>query len=78
MPYDIDQHAQNTALEELMASKQPSWEGTILAFMVILSVLIGVGYVIALNFRIPVPWLALTIIALGIALGARFARKQRP
>jgi hypothetical protein len=60
-----------------MASKQPSWEGTILAFMVILSVLIGVGYVIALNFGIPVPWLALTIIALGIALGARFARKQR-
>jgi hypothetical protein len=60
-----------------MPSKQPSWEGTILAFMVILSVLIGVGYVIALNFGIPVPWFALTIIAFVVALGARFARKER-
>ncbi len=60
-----------------MPSKQPSWEGTILAFMVILSVFIGVGYVISLNFRVPVPWLVLVMLALGIALGARFTRRNR-
>lgn len=60
-----------------MPRKQPSWEGTILAFMVMLSVFIGVGYVVALNFRTPVPWLALVILALAIALGTRYTRNRQ-
>jgi hypothetical protein len=59
-----------------MQPKKPSWEGTILAFMMTLSVLMGSAYVIALNFRLPIPWLALVALAVAIAIGARVHRQR--
>lgn len=60
-------------------SQQPSsWEGTILAFVVILSILIGIGYTIAINFGLPIPWLAIVLVAVAIVYGARHRRRRSP
>jgi hypothetical protein len=54
-----------------MGSRHPSWEGLILAFVMIFTVLLGVVYAVAIVFRFAVPWLAILILsAVGtIALG---------
>jgi Flp pilus assembly protein TadB len=54
-----------------MPEKSPGWEGTILAFVMIATVLIGVAYSIALVYAIPVPWAILLIIAAIAALWLR-------
>lgn len=59
-----------------MAPKQ-SWEGTILAFVLILTVLMGIGYTIGMTYLISVPWPVLVLIALIGALGLRFYRRSR-
>ncbi len=60
-----------------MSEPRGSWEGTILNFVVILSVLMGVAYVLAINFRLPIPWLAIVALAALAAGGVRFARRRR-
>ncbi len=58
-----------------MPEKSPGWEGTILAFVMIATVLIGVAYNIALVYAIPVPWTVLLVIAAIAALWLRHRRK---
>ncbi|NWG18727.1 MAG: hypothetical protein HXY39_00210 [Chloroflexi bacterium] len=59
-----------------MAPKSPGWEGTILAFVMISTVLIGAAYSIALVYATPVPWLALLVVAAGLALGLRHRSRR--
>jgi hypothetical protein len=59
-----------------MRSKQPSWEGSILAFAIIFTVLIGVAYSISSAFRVPIPWLAILIISFISMLALRYIRRQ--
>lgn len=58
-----------------MSTKQPGWEGTFLAFAMIFTVLIGLGYVFANFFRFPIPWLAILIGSAAIALALRYLRR---
>jgi Flp pilus assembly protein TadB len=54
-----------------MPEKSPGWEGTILAFVMIATVLIGVAYSIALVYATPIPWAILLVIAAIAALWLR-------
>jgi hypothetical protein len=62
----------------VMSTNQPSWEGTLLAFAMIFTVLIGLSYVFANIFRIPVPWVAVLVGSLAIALALRRFRRPKP
>jgi hypothetical protein len=56
---------------------QPSWEGTILAFAMIFTVLLGAVYGVAVVFKFAVPWLAILILSVAAALALRyFGRRQ--
>jgi len=56
---------------------QPSWEGTILAFAMIFTVLLGAVYGVAVVFKSAVPWLAILILSVAAALALRyFGRRQ--
>ena len=59
-----------------MRSKQPSWEGSILAFAIIFTVLFGAAYSISNAFRVPIPWLAILIVSLIGMLVLRYVRRQ--
>jgi Flp pilus assembly protein TadB len=56
-----------------MPEKSPGWEGTILAFVMIATVLIGVAYSIALVYATPIPWAILLVIA---AIAAFWLRRR--
>lgn len=58
-----------------MQSKQPSWEGAILAFAMMFTVLLGIAYALSVTFRLPIPWLAILIISLVAGLALRFRRR---
>lgn len=55
-----------------MQPKSPGWEGFLLAFAIIFTVLFGLTYVVAEIFLVPIPWLVIALIAAVIAYGLRF------
>lgn len=59
-----------------MPEQSPGWEGTILAFIIIATVLIGSAYSVALVYETPVPWTALLLIAAIAALWLRRIRRK--
>lgn len=59
-----------------MRSQQPGWEGSILAFAIIFTVLIGIAYSLSATYRIPIPWLAILIVSLAGMLALRYIRRQ--
>jgi hypothetical protein len=60
-----------------MSPARLPWEGLILTFVMICSVLIGVSYVISINFRVPIPWLAIVVIAVVGTAGAYRLKLRR-
>lgn len=56
-----------------MNQKSPGWEGVILAFVMIATVLIGVAYSVALVYSTPIPWAVLLAVA---ALAALWLRRR--
>ena len=58
-----------------MQPQQPRWEGLILAFVMIFTVLLGIVYAAAVVFRIAVPWLAILIVAVIVTIA--LALRQR-
>ena len=60
-----------------MRSKQPGWEGSILAFAIIFTVLFGAAYSISNAFRVPIPWLAILILSLVGTLALRYTQRRR-
>jgi len=61
--------------EECMQSNQSSWEGTILIFALLFTVLMGVTYGAAIWFRTPIPWFANLVVAMLGALALRYLRR---
>jgi hypothetical protein len=65
-----------------MPSNRSSWEGTILVFFMTFTVLIGISYSVGVAYRITIPWLAILIVSLLVALGLRMQRgrlqRRRP
>lgn len=62
-----------------MPTQQPNWEGLLLAFGGIFTVLLGLSYGVSIYFRTPIPWFVILILALALtfALGLRH-RRPRP
>jgi hypothetical protein len=58
-----------------MRSRQPGWEGMILAFVMIFTVLLGAVYAVAIVFRFAVPWLAILILAIIITIALAYFRR---
>ena len=56
---------------------QPSWEGTLLAFAMIFTVLLGTVYGFAAVFKFAVPWLAILILSVAAALALRYFGRRR-
>jgi hypothetical protein len=61
-----------------MRPQQPRWEGLILAFVLIFTVLLGVVYSVAVVFRFAVPWLAILIASAAITFGLAYVRRHKP
>ncbi len=63
-----------------MQPRTISWERLIFMMVITFTILIGCAYVIAINFQVPIPWLAILLISIvGTALShvARQRRDQR-
>jgi hypothetical protein len=58
-----------------MPTKRSGWEGTLLAFAMIFTVLMGVTYGASINFRTPIPWLVNIVVALIAAVALRYLRR---
>src|SRR5436309_417826 len=65
------------SVRKLMCSKQPGWEGTILAFAIIFTVLLGAVYGVAVVFKFAIPWLAILILSLVGTLALRYTQRRR-
>lgn len=59
-----------------MPTNKPSWEGMLLAFAMIFTVLIGLAYVFANFFRTPIPWLAILLGSAAVALLLGYMRRR--
>ncbi|HEX5692532.1 MAG TPA: hypothetical protein VFX76_21100 [Roseiflexaceae bacterium] len=59
-----------------MQPQQPRWEGLILAFVMIFTVLLGIVYAVAVVFRITVPWLAILLVAAAVTIVLGFRRRR--
>ena len=60
-----------------MSSRKGGWEGYILLFIAIYTVLIGVAYNSAVMYHVPVPWLVILVVSLAVTLGLRYLRRRR-
>jgi hypothetical protein len=59
-----------------MSINQGGWEGLLLAFAMIFTVLIGLSYVFANFFRFPIPWLAILVGSAAITLALGYVRRR--
>jgi hypothetical protein len=60
-----------------MEKKSSGWEGPILAFAMIFTVLIGLANVaVAILDRGSVPWLIILLVSIGVAIGLRYIPRQ--
>ena len=59
-----------------MRPRQPGWEGPILAFVMIFTVLLGSVYGVAVVFKFAVPWLALLIVSVALTIALVYMRRR--
>jgi hypothetical protein len=59
-----------------MQSDQSSWEGTLLMFALLFTVLMGVTYAAAIWIRTPIPWFANLVLSVLGALVLRYVRRR--
>jgi hypothetical protein len=59
-----------------MKSGQPGWEGIILAFVIIFTVLLGSVYGVAVVYKFAVPWLAILILSIAVTIGLYYYRRR--
>jgi len=61
-----------------MPTQQPDWEGPLLAFGGIFTVLLGLSYGASIYFRTPIPWFVILIASLVATFGLSYLhRRQR-
>ncbi|HMO58028.1 MAG TPA: hypothetical protein PKA05_18880 [Roseiflexaceae bacterium] len=51
-----------------------SWEGTILAFAITFTILLGIVYSLGVVYRLTIPWVLIPLMSLGVALWVRYRR----
>jgi hypothetical protein len=59
-----------------MTKKPGGWEGTLLLFGVVFTVLLGVTFNLAFVYRFPIPWFVILLISVAVALGWRYLRRS--
>jgi hypothetical protein len=59
-----------------MPTQQPNWEGPLLAFGGIFTVLLGLSYGVSIYFRTPIPWFVILIVSLATAFGLSYLRRR--
>lgn len=59
-----------------MPPRQPGWEGTMLLFAMVFTVLLGIVYAVAIVLRFAVPWLLILALSILITVGLRFTRRR--
>ncbi len=60
-----------------MPTQQPSWEGLLLAFGMIFTVLLGLSYGVSIYLRMPIPWFLILILSFVATVGLVFLRRRR-
>lgn len=60
-----------------MESKKGRWEGTILAFAIIFTVLIGLGNLLAAVFEGAVPWVIILVMTIAITIGINYIPRHK-
>lgn len=60
-----------------MPQQDSQWEGLLLAFAMIFTVLLGVAYGVGVLLRIPVPWFATLVAAVVATLGLAYVKRAR-
>jgi ABC-type iron transport system FetAB permease component len=55
-----------------MHQPRKSWEGTILFFVILTTILLGIGFNLGYIYKFAVPWLAIIIVSAVVALAARY------
>jgi quinol-cytochrome oxidoreductase complex cytochrome b subunit len=60
-----------------MEPKKPGWEGTLLLFFMMYTVLTGISYTLGVTFRTTIPWIAIPVISFAVAFGFRVMRNRR-
>ena len=60
-----------------MKAREVSWERLIFTLVITFTVLIGCSYVIAINYQLPIPWLAILIVSIAGTAASHFARQRR-
>jgi hypothetical protein len=60
-----------------MPTQQPGWEGPLLAFGGIFTVLLGLSYGASIYFRTPIPWFAIVIVSLAATFGLAYLRRRQ-
>ena len=54
----------------VMPTQQPNWEGVLLAFGGVFTVLLGISYGVSMFFRIPIPWFVILIFCMAPSMNA--------
>jgi hypothetical protein len=60
-----------------MPTQQPNWEGLLLAFGMIFTVLLGLSYGVSIFFRTPIPWFVILILSFAVTFGLVWLRRRR-
>jgi hypothetical protein len=60
-----------------MPTQQPNWEGLLLAFGMIFTVLLGLAYGVSIFFRTPIPWFVILILSFAVTFGLVLLRRRR-
>ena len=60
-----------------MKNGRSTWEGFFLAFAMIFTVLLGVVYGVAVVFKFAVPWLAVLLLSVFLAVALYVWRRRR-
>lgn len=60
-----------------MSGRKQSWEGTLLLFVITLTVLLGAAFNLGAIYHFAVPWLAILIISAAFALLWRYLRRPK-
>jgi hypothetical protein len=63
-------------VRNVMQTKHPSWEATLLFGALLFTVLMGATYGAAVLFRTPIPWLLNIVLAVVGALALRYLRRR--
>jgi len=60
-----------------MPAEETNWEGLLLAFGGIFTVLLGLSYGVSIYFRTPIPWFVILVLSVAVTFGLRYLRRRQ-